>query len=161
MIIEKKGFKLVRHEEADPNISEILHDPTILENLSEAKSYTAPMPLNICFRIDKEDATIGQVCLKNIKWINHKAEISLFITAKEQSKGYGLGALEAIIEYGFNRLNLYRLEAEVVESNTASIKLLQRTGFTREGCLRQAKFVNGTYKDLLRYGLLRNEYQNH
>lgn len=158
MIISQNGLDLIRHEGPDPEISEILHDPTILENLSEARSYTTPMPVNICFRIDKDNKTIGQVCLKNIKWINHKAEISLFIKAEEQGHGYGYSALKAIIEYGFNRINLYRLEAEAVESNIPSLKLIQKTGFIEEGRLREAKFVNGNYKDLLRFGLLKKEY---
>ena len=159
MIISKKGLKLIRHEGPDPEISEILHDPTVLENLSESRSYTAPMTANICFRIEKGGQVIGQVCLKSIKWINHKAEISLFISREEQSKGHGRIALDAIIEYGFNRLNLHRLEAEVIEDNLASIKLLGERGFKVEGRLREAKFVNGIYKDLLRYGLLKKEYQ--
>jgi RimJ/RimL family protein N-acetyltransferase len=158
MIITAEDLKLVRQEGLDPEMSEILHDPYILENMSEARSYTAPMPSNICFRIEKDGKVIGQACLKNMKWINHKAELSIFIERKEQGKGYGSVALAAIIEYGFNRMNLYRLEAEVVASNTASLKLIRRQGFIEEGCLREAKFVNGTYHDLLRFGLLRKEY---
>jgi RimJ/RimL family protein N-acetyltransferase len=116
------------------------------------------MPSKICFRIEKNGEPIGQVCIKNIKWINHKAEISLFLRKDMQGKGFGSKAMNAIIEFGFNRLNLYRLEGEVIDGNTASIKLLQNNGFTEEGRLREAKFVNGTYKDLLRYGLLRKEW---
>lgn len=158
MIISKEGLKLVRHEGSDPVISEILHDPYILENLSESKSYTTDMPANICFSIEVDGKTIGQVCLKNIKWINHKAEISIFIEKDEQRKGYGSIALQAIVEYGFKRMNLYRLEAEVVDGNEASVKLVRQMGFTEEGRLRDAKFINGKYRDLIRYGMLRHEY---
>jgi RimJ/RimL family protein N-acetyltransferase len=159
MIIAAQDLKLIRHEGPDPEISEILHDPYILENLSEARSYTAPMTANICFRIEKEGQVIGQVCLKNIKWINHKAELSIFIVKEEQGRGYAATALAATVDYGFNRLNLYRLEAEVVASNTASLRLIQKLGFVEEGRLREAKFVNGIYHDLLRFGLLRSEYK--
>ncbi len=76
-----------------------------------------------------------------------------------RSKGYGLKALQSIIEFGFNRLNLYRMEAEVIDGNLAPLKLMVKTGFTEEGRLRKAKYVNGEYKDLLRFGLLREEYQ--
>ena len=160
MIITAKGLELVRHEEEDPKVKELLNDPAILESMSEARSYPAAMPSTICFRIEKEKRVIGQACLKRIRWINHKAEISLFITGREQGKGYGLVALETIIAFGFNRLNLYRLEAEVVDGNTPSIKLMKKLGFTEEGRLREAKFVNGKYYDLMRYGILRREYEN-
>ena len=159
MIIATNGLNLIRHEEPDTAVKEILHDPGILEVLSEARSYPAPMPANICFRIEKDGKTIGQVCLKNIRWINHKAEISLFIKTDMQSQGLGLITLRAIIEYGFKRLNLYRLEAEVIEGNVAALKLVETNGFTGEGRLREAKYVKGEYKDLLRFGLLRSEYK--
>jgi len=158
MIITADDLKLVRHEGPDPEMSEILHDPAILENMSEARSYTAPMPSNICFRIEKASRVIGQACLKNIRWINHKAELSIFIEKKEQGQGHAGTALAAIIEYGFKRMNLYRIEAEVVAGNTASMKLVRKHGFVEEGRLREAKFVNGAYQDLLRFGLLRREY---
>jgi RimJ/RimL family protein N-acetyltransferase len=160
MIISISDLKLIRQEEPDAQIQEILNDPTILEKLSEAHSYPAPMPSKICFRIENEGTLIGQVCLKNIKWINHKAEISLFLRSDMRSQGHGLKALQAIIDFGFRRLNLFRLEAEVIDGNLAPLKLLEKTGFIQEGRLRQAKYVDGDYKDLLRYGLLREEYKN-
>ena len=55
-------------------------------------------------------------------------------------------------------MNLYRLEAEVVDGNEASLKMVKKMGFKEEGRLREAKFVNGEYRDLLRYGLLMREY---
>ena len=158
MIISTKELELVRHEEDDPKVVELLHDPEILESMSEARSYPAAMPSTICFSIEKDRQVIGQACLKRIRWINHKAEISLFITGQEQGNGYGRIALEAIVAFGFNRLNLYRLEAEVVDGNVPSMKLMKKLGFTEEGRLREAKFVNGKYHDLLRYGMLRREY---
>ncbi|MDT8393614.1 MAG: GNAT family protein [Bacteroidales bacterium] len=158
MKLKANDLILVRHEEPDPAVALILDDPEILETLSEARSYPAPMPASICFRIEKEGEVIGQVCLKRIRWINHKAEISLFISRSMQGRGYGRQAIESIIEFGFKRLNLYRLEAEVIDGNKASLKLLKRSGFIEEGRLRKAKFVKGEYKDLLRFGLLKDEY---
>lgn len=158
MIISLDDLQLHRHQEPDPQFQHLLNDPGILESMAEARSYPNEMPSKICFRIEKNGEPIGQVCIKNIKWINHKAEISLFLRKDMQGKGFGSKAMNAIIEFGFNRMNLYRLEGEVIDGNTASIKMLQNNGFTEEGRLRDAKFVNGTYKDLLRYGLLRKEW---
>ena len=158
MHIRSEQLLLVRHRENDPEIPELLNDISILENLSESRSYPAPMPSSICFKILKDNELIGQACLKGIRWINHKSEISLFIKKEMQSRGYGAQALKAIIEYGFNRMNLYRLEAEVIDGNAASIKLLKKYGFKEEGRLREAKFVDGKYKDLLRFGLLKKEF---
>jgi len=158
MILIVNELQLVRHDETDSSVQKILDDPGILENLSEARSYPAPMPSNICFRIEKDGEAIGQVCLKAIRWINHKAQISMFIKKDMQSKGFGMKALNAIIDYGFNRLNLYRLEAEVIDGNESSIKMVRKTGFTEEGRLREAKFVNGEFRDLLIFGLLKKDH---
>lgn len=57
-------------------------------------------------------------------------------------------------------MNLHRLEAEVIETNSASIKLIEKFGFKKEGVLREAKFQNGKFIDIYRYGLLRSEYKN-
>ena len=76
-----------------------------------------------------------------------------------QDQGHGSLALQAIIEYAFKRLNLYRLEAEVIDGNLSSLKLVDKAGFTAEGRLREAKFVDGEYRDLLRFGLLRREFE--
>jgi ribosomal-protein-serine acetyltransferase len=158
MIIPCDGIALVRHAMPDSDIQEILNDPQILENLSESRSYPGPMPAEICFRITKDGETIGQVCIKNIKWINRKAEIGFFVRRDMQGKGYGTSALKAIINYGFRRLNLYRLEAELIDGNEASMKMLLKEGFREEGRLREAKFINGRYRDLIRFGLLEKEY---
>lgn len=158
MIIKADEIYLIRHQEPDPLIQEILNDPAILEKMAEARSYPGPMPSSICFRLEKDTMAIGQACIKNIKWINHKAEVSLFIRADLQGQGIGSTALDALLEYGFKRLNLYRIEAEVIDGNAASLRLLEKNKFTLEGRLREAKFVNGRYYDLLRFGLLRHEY---
>ena len=56
-------------------------------------------------------------------------------------------------------MNLHRLEAEVVANNKVSINLIEKLGFKKEGTLREAKYSNGTYYDIYRFGLLRKEYK--
>ena len=158
MIINANGLMMIRQDEPETQTQDILQDPGILKNLSEAKSFPGTMPSSICFRIEKDEDIIGQVCLKRITWVNRKAEVSLFIRKDMQAQGHGSLALQAIIEYAFKQLNLYRLEAEVIDGNIASLKLVDKAGFTAEGRLREAKFINGEYKDLLRFGLLRREF---
>ena len=91
MILSYHDLHMIRHDESDHEVQKILDDPGILESLSEARSYPAPMPANICFRIEKDGVTIGQVCLKGIRWINHKAQISLFIKRRYARKRIRFG----------------------------------------------------------------------
>ena len=55
-------------------------------------------------------------------------------------------------------MNLYRIEAEVIAFNKVSVKMVEGLGFVKEGILREAKYSNGKYWDIYRYGILRSEY---
>lgn len=101
---------------------------------------------------------VREIALKNIRWFSRKGELSFYIGKDYQNKGYAGEALKIFLEHVFNRLNLYRLEAEAYEYNNPSIKLLEKAGFVFEGRAREAKFSNRKYIDILRYGLLKKEY---
>ncbi|RMG33466.1 MAG: N-acetyltransferase, partial [Methanobacteriota archaeon] len=94
------------------------------------------------------------------RWYNRKAEITIYIIPTHQGKGIGKQALAGIMRYAFHSLNFYRLEAEVIEFNHRGIQLFQKFGFVEEGRLRSAKFYNGKYYDVIRFGLLRDEFES-
>jgi RimJ/RimL family protein N-acetyltransferase len=156
--LQKENIKIVSTTEDDPEIAALAQDYEILKNLTETRSYPQPMPSTFMFRVELEGKLIGEVSLKSIRWFNRKAQVSIVIAPEHQGKGYGEQALKAIMEYAFLRMNLYRLEAEVIEYNRRAQKLFEKLGFTFEGKLRQAKYFEGKYYDILRYGMLRTEY---
>jgi RimJ/RimL family protein N-acetyltransferase len=130
-----------------------------IDTMSEVWRYPEGTPTEIAFKIEREGKTIGELKMKNFRWFNRKAELALIILPEEQGKGYGTDALKTIIEYAFNDMNLHRLEGEVIEYNDVSKKVLETLGFKPEGRLREAKYSKGKYWDILRYGLLKNEYE--
>jgi ribosomal-protein-alanine N-acetyltransferase len=67
-------------------------------------------------------------------------------------------AIKPVLKYGFETLNLHRIEAKVADWNIPSIKLLLRSGFTKEGTLTQDYFHEGAYHDSDCYVLLRHEW---
>ncbi|MDR0749252.1 MAG: GNAT family N-acetyltransferase [Tannerellaceae bacterium] len=69
-------------------------------------------------------------------------------------------ALKAVIDFGFNELDINRIEAEVMQGNIASEKLLEKQNFTKEGVLRKWMFWNGQHYDMTMYSLLKNEYRH-
>ena len=155
MKIETEALVLKSTSNKDDELKEMFQNISILSNMSEKSIRPVDVPSEITFRIEKEDELIGEIRIKNIKWYNRKAELSLMIAPIHQGKGYGTDALEKIIEYAFNTMNFYRLEAEVIDFNEPSKKLVEKCGFVFEGRLREAKYVNGKYYDILRYGLLK------
>ncbi|KZE69213.1 alanine acetyltransferase [Fictibacillus phosphorivorans] len=61
--------------------------------------------------------------------------------------GYMTEALELMVNYGFNELKFHRIEAEVMPHNIGSIKILEKTGFHKEGIARQNVMINGKWED--------------
>lgn len=143
----------------DSIISQIVEDSDDLFNMSEVWLYPKGTPTQMIFAIKKDGKLIGELKLQNIRWFNRKAELSIILKKEEQSRGTGTEIVKKIIEYAFGKMNLHRLEAEVIETNSASIKLIEKFGFKKEGVLREAKFQNGKFIDIYRYGLLRSEYK--
>ncbi|AKI98351.1 hypothetical protein IX53_09135 [Kosmotoga pacifica] len=135
-----------------------MEDESILSNMSERRWYTEPMPSEMCFRLEVEGELIGEVSLKSIRWFNRKAEVSLFIVPKYQGKGFGKKALKLLMKHAFETFNLHRLEAEVFEYNTVSQKLLESLGFKLEGVSREARYYNGKYWGIFKYGILEDEF---
>jgi ribosomal-protein-alanine N-acetyltransferase len=64
--------------------------------------------------------------------------------------------VRALVPFCFDTLRLHRLEAACIPSNQASIHLLEKTGFTREGYAREYLCINNVWQDHLLYGRLKS-----
>ncbi|MFI5412682.1 MAG: GNAT family N-acetyltransferase [Candidatus Micrarchaeales archaeon] len=103
---------------------------------------------------------IGIVGLKNINVKNKKAEVGFWIGQDFWKKGYGTESVSMIVEYGFSKLNLHKMEAMVFTFNEASVRILEKLGFMREGLLRDHVFHKDDFADDLLLGLLKNDYKS-
>lgn len=88
----------------------------------------------------------------------HYAEIGCDIAHPYWGYGYGREAMRRLIEFGWRQMKLNRIEADVVQGNLRSIKMLQKLGFKQEGTLRQRILKGGKYYDIHIFGLLRSDY---
>lgn len=93
-------------------------------------------------------------------WVqaDHRASIGYDLARAFWRDGIMTEALRAVLGFGFAQMSLNRIEADVAVENTASIKLLRKLGFRKEGLQREQFFEDGLYHDLLLFGLLRREY---
>jgi RimJ/RimL family protein N-acetyltransferase len=158
MQIKSENCCLILSDPSDPELTSLISDAETLGNLSETRLYTGAIPDQYVFRIEKEKQFVGEIRLQRIKWINRKAEISLLLSKPYRSVGLGREALIKLLDFAFNHLNLHRLEAEVFDYNTIAKKLFTATGFKEEGRLREARYANGRYFDIIRYGILSSEF---
>ncbi len=110
---------------------------------------------------DKEsNELIGALTFFSISGPHARAEVGYSLLKKMQGKGLGTEALQTALKYGFEILNLYRIEADVDPRNAGSIKLLEKLNFKREGFLRQRWRVNGEVCDSVLLGLLKEDYRS-
>ena len=105
-----------------------------------------------------DDVLIGTTTLYNLDFAQRRAELGYALDRACWGQGYMNEALQALLAYCFETLNLRRLEADVDPRNGASIQTLERLGFRREGYLRERWEVAGEIQDALFYGLLRREW---
>jgi ribosomal-protein-alanine N-acetyltransferase len=108
----------------------------------------------------KPSPTVIGMCGYNYWMRDHfRASIGYDMARAYWGKGLMPEALHAILHFGFRRMALNRVEADVLAENAASIRVLEKLGFLREGTLRERDFERGAFRDLLLYGLLRRDYQ--
>lgn len=95
------------------------------------------------------------------KWSrkNHKAEVGYDLSPLAWGQGYMSEALQRIVDFGFGDMELNRIEAMVYPENTASLRLLERHGFVREGLLREELCKDGVFYDHWLLSLLRRDWQ--
>ncbi|MCL2687196.1 MAG: GNAT family N-acetyltransferase [Methanobrevibacter sp.] len=110
--------------------------------------------------IIEEDSNfcIGQIAFFLMDTDNHFGEIEFCIGTKFQKRGYGTEATKAIIDFGFNQIDLHKIQICHDENNLASKSLIEKCNLRYEGTLRDYFFVNGKYLDRLYYSILKEEY---
>jgi RimJ/RimL family protein N-acetyltransferase len=103
---------------------------------------------------------------KQGKWINYNVlSSSISIGSLEKwyqmwGQGYMSEALQPIIRYGFEDLDLNRLYAYHMVRNSGSGKVLQKNGFELEGVLRQRVRKWGVFEDVKLWAMLHGDWQN-
>lgn len=74
-------------------------------------------------------------------------------------QGYMMEAAQAFLKYGFEVLNLRKVELGIYSHNTQSKRLAQKLGFQQEGAIRQRKFIASSFRDRFQFGLLKEEWE--
>ncbi|MBQ1466263.1 MAG: GNAT family N-acetyltransferase [Eubacteriaceae bacterium] len=101
------------------------------------------------------DEVIGDVWVYLIE-NDRMAQIAIRLAKEKHGRGYGTEALSAMTGFCFENTELKRLWTQVDVRNTASVRMLEKCGYTREGLIRQGKMVN-TWCDHYIYGILASD----
>ena len=108
--------------------------------------------------VKESDAFIGTVGLNNLNAGSKRAEVGFELHPSFWNKGYTSEAVKEVITYSFNVLGLHRLGAVTFPQNDASISLLKKLGFLKEGTLRGYLFQNNESHDAFVFSLLATDH---
>ena len=107
-----------------------------------------------------DDRAIGNVELSGISWPAGDAWVGIGIGEREYwGKGYGTDAMNLILRFAFETLNLKRVSLTVFEYNERAVRSYEKCGFRPEGRLRQWMQRAGQRYDLIFMGVLREEWE--
>jgi len=107
--------------------------------------------------INKKTNTIIGWCGYHTWYLDHnRAEIGYGLFDDSfKGKGIMTEAIKPIVDYGFHKMNLHRIEAFIAPENVPSIKLVEKFGFKKEGVLKEHYFKNNVMEDSVVYSLLK------
>jgi [ribosomal protein S5]-alanine N-acetyltransferase len=106
--------------------------------------------LAYAYFIFRDQRLVGAITLSNVRrGISQMGTLGYWIGANLARQGLMSDALDIMCKHAFRELQLHRLEAACLPRNTASIRLLEKTGFEREGYAKSYLKISGRWEDHL------------
>ena len=138
----------------------MLHEPISKKDQMEwFRSLTKnDLVLSVFWKNGDERILIGTIGLTEIDMRHQRATIRTRLSLEYQGKGIGKEAAKMLFIYGFNTLNLQRIDGIQFSENIASVTFLERLGFKVEGTLRRYFYHDGVFKDVSFIGLLKEDF---
>lgn len=104
------------------------------------------------------DVLIGTCCLGDFNEGAMRSEIGYSILRNEWGKGYATEAVNEIVRFGFEVMGLNRIEATITPGNDASVRVLEKLNFTKEGLVRERDLIKGKLEDGIIMAILKKDY---
>ena len=102
---------------------------------------------------------IGMIGLSNIDYRNRHAEFGRFTIEKQhRDKGYGKKALELLLEYAFEHLNLHSVYLDAFQEKDV-LSLYKAMGFKEEGIKKEHIYKDGKYRDVVCMRILKGDFK--
>lgn len=103
---------------------------------------------------------LGTLGLFNCNWVDRSASLGIDIySSEDRGKGYGSEAVRLLLDFAFKTLNLNRVELEVFDFNERALRCYRKVGFREVGRKRQARLIDGKYRDVIVMDVLRSEWK--
>jgi len=161
--VKKEDLKLIRDWRNSPGIWEYNTQYTLLNMPQQDFWYKKILEINsdrIMFMIEsKKGLPIGICGLIHIDFEQKNAEVAIILGDKRiQGKGYGSEVLQLLLKYGFQKLKLHRISAEIFEFNKISVKLFSKLNFRYELTFHNRLWRRGRWWNVQLYSILSKEF---
>jgi RimJ/RimL family protein N-acetyltransferase len=172
-MLEQPRIRLVEAQEEDAERILAALEPSATQNLSffsnqvdleRQRAYLRKQcssEENFLYVVERvsDGAIIGTAGLHEIDRNSHNARIGLLIFRQEdRGQGYGTEAILQVLQRAFGGFALHKIYLKVFTENARSANHYTQMGFSMEGILRQEYSLNGTFKDMFRMAMLRNDW---
>lgn len=107
--------------------------------------------------VSSSDQLLGSIALMRIDWPHRRAEAGYWLARWGRGQGHATRALQMVSDWGFEALNLERIDLYAATGNAASQRVAERAGFVREGVLRAHMRGKAGQQDMVAFGLLAAE----
>jgi ribosomal-protein-alanine N-acetyltransferase len=108
--------------------------------------------------LQHDDQLVGTCGFNEWSKVHHWAELAFDLAQAHWGKGLMRQAVDAVLQWTYRQDQVNRVHAFVRVDNRRSERLLERSGFVREGCLRSYRVCRGQPHDFYIYGLLRSDW---
>lgn len=160
----KSDAEQIRKWANDPELRGLTGE-TLPMTLEEAEAYIERIrgdQSRVWFMVVAKDTgkVIGETGLLRMFYAWRNTDLSIIIGEQEgRGKGYGLEAINLMLDYAFGYLNFHRVSIGVVGFNEKALKFYEKVGFKREGIQRDGYFYNHEYSDFVMMSILEDEYR--
>lgn len=124
------------------------------------RQYKNGQPSSFVISITETGKVVGTIGFMWIQQENRSAEVGYSLSRAYWNQGIMTEALTALLDFGFLKLNLNRIEAQHESDNPASGRVMAKAGMSFEGRLRQRIYNKGRFADVDLYSILRQEYMS-
>ncbi len=146
---------LVRHAD-NPRIAAMMRDafpsPYTLADARRFIALAMDTPSHLYLAIDVGGEPVGGIGVRPLDDVHHRtAEIGYWLSESFRGRGIVTDAVRALVPVAFAAFDIVRLEARIFSNNPASMRVLEKCGFTREAVHRKAIIKNGAVLDEVVY----------
>jgi ribosomal-protein-serine acetyltransferase len=134
-----------------------MQDVTFAENFVQGTMARNQSGTEYAFIIFFDELPVGRIGLYKVDHLNKSGEIGYWLITAAQSKGIIQKTTKALINYGFDHLDLHRLEIRCATENYKSQAIPEKLGFTKEGIIRDGEWLGDRFTDLVQYSLLKKD----